>query len=131
MDSAKPHVSKKTQLSLLFRNTIFGGYGDSIDKNFQWVEEISKILQIRNVGFIQTYYYGSTPNLQIDYYRSDTDANVLSQASTGSTNGVFEYWDGSTWTSGLGTDTINIRRRFRPTAALPSGVNLYTRLKII
>lgn len=84
-----------------------------------------------NIGFIQCYYYGSVPNLQIDYYRSDTDANVLSQASTGSTNGVFEYWNGSTWVSGLGTDTIDIRRRFRPTAALPSGVNLYARLKVI
>lgn len=84
-----------------------------------------------NIGFIQTHYYGSVPNLQIDYYRSDTDANVLSQASTGSTNGVFEYWNGSTWTSGLGTDTIDIRRRFRPTASLPTGVNLYARLKVI
>ena len=84
-----------------------------------------------NIGFIQCCYYGSVPNLQIDYYRSDTDANVLSQASTGSTNGVFEYWDGSSWTSGLGTDTINIRRRFRPTASLPAGVNLYARLKVI
>lgn len=84
-----------------------------------------------NIGFLQTYYYGSVPNLQIDYYRADTDANVLSQASTSSTNGVFEYWDGSSWTSGLGTDTINIRRRFRPTASLPTGVNVYARLKVI
>jgi hypothetical protein len=83
------------------------------------------------VGFLQTCYYGSVPNLQIDYYRADTDANVLSQASTGSTNGVFEYWDGSSWTSGLGTDTINIRRRFRPTTFLPTGVNVYARLKVI
>jgi len=84
-----------------------------------------------NIGFIQCCYYGSVPNLQIDYYRADTDANVLSQASTSSTNGVFEYWNGSTWTAGLGTDTVDIRRRFRPTAALPSGVNLYARLKVI
>lgn len=83
------------------------------------------------VGFLQTHYYGSVPNLQIDYYRSDTDANVLSQASTGTTNGVFEYWNGLSWTSGLGTDTINIRRRFRPTASLPTGVNVYARLKVI
>jgi len=84
-----------------------------------------------NVGFLQTCYYGSVPDLQIDYYRADTDVNVLSQASTSSTNGVFEYWDGSSWTSGLGTDTINIRRRFRPTASLPTGVNVYARLKVI
>ena len=84
-----------------------------------------------NIGFIQCCYYGSVPNLQITYYRADTDANVLSQASTSSANGVFEYWNGSTWIAGLGTDTINIRRRFRPTAALPSGVNLYARLRVI
>ena len=83
------------------------------------------------VGFVQCCYYGSVPNLQIDYYRADTDANVLSQASTSSTNGVFEYWDGSAWTAGLGTDTIDIRRRFRPTASLPTGVNVYARVKVI
>jgi hypothetical protein len=84
-----------------------------------------------NIGFIQFLYYGSVPSLQIDYYRSDTDVNVLTQTSAGSTNGVFEYWNGSTWVAGLGTDTINIRRRFRPTAALPTGVNLYVRIKVI
>lgn len=83
------------------------------------------------IGFIQTHYYGSVPNLQIDYYRSDTDVNVLSQASTGTTNGTFEYWDGSAWTAGNGTDTVGLRRRFRPTASLPSGVNVYARLKVI
>jgi len=83
------------------------------------------------VGFIQTTYYGSVPHLQADYYRADTDVNVLSQASTGSTNGVFEYWDGSAWTAGLSTDTPGIRRRFRVTGSLPSGVNVYVRIKVI
>ena len=83
------------------------------------------------VGFLQNAYYGSVPDLQIDYYRSDTDANVLSQDSLGTTNGVFEYWDGSAWTAGLGTDIPGTRRRFRVTGSLPSGVNVYARIKVI
>lgn len=94
--------------------------------NFQDTNNISGI-----VGFIQCNYFGTVPSLQIDYYRADTDANVLSQASGDTTNGEFEYWNGSTWAAGLGTDTVNLRRRFRPTAALPSGVNLYTRLSLL
>jgi len=83
------------------------------------------------VGFVQMSYYGSVPNLQVDYYRSDTDANVLSQASTGTTNGAFEYWDGSSWTTGLNTDTPGLRRRFRVIGSLPTGVNVYARIKVI
>ena len=84
-----------------------------------------------DVGFIQNNYYGSVPDLQIDYYRSDTDANVLSQNSLGTTNGVFEYWDGSAWVAGLSSDTPGLRRRFRVTGSLPTGVNVYARIKII
>lgn len=84
------------------------------------------------VGFRQiATFTPSVPNLQIDYYRSDTDANVLSQASTGSSNGTFEYWNGSTWTSGLGPNTVGTRRRFVPSAGLPSNVYVYTKVSTI
>jgi hypothetical protein len=83
------------------------------------------------VGFIQKGTYGSVPNLQITYYRVDSDAAVLTQASTGSTNGVFEYWDGDSWEAGLGTDTNGIRRRFRPTTGILTGANVYCKLKTI
>lgn len=84
------------------------------------------------VGFRQIAAFSpDVPDLQIDYYRSDTDANVLSQASTGSANGAFEYWNGSTWAAGLGPNTIGTRRRFVPTAGLPSNVYVYTKVSTL
>jgi hypothetical protein len=83
------------------------------------------------VGFIQKGTYGSVPNLQISYYRTDTDELVLTQASTGSTYGTFEYWNGSIWTSGLGTDTNGLRRRFNPTIGVLTGINVYCKLKVV
>ncbi len=80
------------------------------------------------VGFTQITLNGSDFGLDINYFREDTDANVLTQSSAGSANGVFEYWNGSTWTAGVSTDTVGLRRRFRPTAGLPSGVNVYAKL---
>lgn len=80
-------------------------------------------------GFIQRALFSSAvPTHTIDIYRADTDALVLTQASSGSTNGVFEYWDGAGWTAGLSTDTLGTRRRFRATAGLPSGVQLYAKI---
>ena len=67
---------------------------------------------------------GSLTTHTINIYRTDTNALVLTQASTGTTNGTFEYWNGSTWVAGLSTDTLGTRRRFSPTGALPSGVPL-------
>jgi hypothetical protein len=83
------------------------------------------------VGFIQKTTYGSVPNLNISYYRTDTDELVLSQDSTGSSLGVFEYWNGSAWASGLDTDSIGKRRRFRPTTGILTGINVYCKLKTI
>jgi len=83
------------------------------------------------IGFIQKGTYGSVPNLQISYYRTDNDALVLTQASTGSTYGTFEYWNGSSWAAGLGTDTNGIRRRFVPSTGILTGVNVYCKLKTI
>lgn len=81
------------------------------------------------VGFIQATSFSVLPTvLQIDYYRSDTNANVLTQLSSSTTNGVFEYHNGSTWVAGIGTNTIGLRRRFRPTAGLPNGVAVYPKL---
>lgn len=66
----------------------------------------------------------------IDIYRSDTNALVLTQASTTTTNGTFEYFGTSTWVAGLGGDSIGTRRRFVPTGSLPSGVNLYATITV-
>lgn len=82
-------------------------------------------------AWIQAALFGASLTTHtINVYRADTNALVLTQASTGTTNGTFEYWTGSAWTAGLGTDTLNTRRRFVPTASLPSGVDLYATLTV-
>lgn len=82
-------------------------------------------------AWIQAALFGASLTTHtINIYRADTNALVLTQASTGTTNGTFEYWTGSAWAAGLGTDTIGTRRRFVPTGSLPSGVNLYAKISV-
>ena len=83
------------------------------------------------VGFIQKTSYGSVPDLQISYYRTDTDELLFTQSSLVSTYGAFEYWNGSAWAAGLDTDTVGKRRRFRPTTGILTGINVYCKLKVI
>jgi len=93
----------------------FGDF-DSINGTFAW---------------IQTVLFGGTPGTHtINIYRADTNALVLTQDSAGSANGTFENWDGSNWVSGIGSDTVGRRRRFVPTASLPSGVDLYATITV-
>jgi hypothetical protein len=66
----------------------------------------------------------------INIYRADTNALVLTQASTGTTNGTFEYWNGTAWTAGLGTDVVGTRRRFVPSGSLPGSVDLYAKIVV-
>jgi hypothetical protein len=82
------------------------------------------------IGFIQNYYYGSVPSLRIEYFDAATNTSVFSQNSTSSTNGTFEFWSGSNWVVGLGSDLINQRRRFVPSIALGFS-SYYVRLKTI
>lgn len=82
------------------------------------------------VGFIQNYYYGSVPNLRIDYFDAATNVNILTQTSVASTNGTFQFWNGSGWTLGIGSDLINQRRKFEPSIALGFS-SYYVRLKTI
>jgi len=82
-------------------------------------------------AWVQVALFGATPGVHtINVYRADTDALVLTQASSGTTNGTFEYWNGSAWDSGIGADTVGRRRRFVPTASLPSGVDLYATITV-
>jgi hypothetical protein len=84
---------------------------DTSNGTFAWVQFASDLL--------------STGLHTIYIYRADTNVLVLSQASSGTTNGDFEYWNGSSWVAGLGTNTIGTRRRFVPTASLPGSIDLY------
>jgi len=88
----------------------FGDFNTS-NGTFAWIQD--------------TLFGGSLTTHTINIYRADTNALVLTQASTGTTNGTFEYWNGSAWDSGLGSDSVGRRRRFVPTGSLPSGVDLY------
>lgn len=82
-------------------------------------------------AFIQSALFSAALTTHtINIYRADTNALVLTQASSGTTNGTFEYWNGSAWVSGLGTDVVGTRRRFVPTASLPSGIDLYATITV-
>lgn len=82
-------------------------------------------------AWVQSALFGAALTTHtIEVYRADTDALVLTQASTGTTNGAFEYWTGSAWVAGLGTNTVGTRRRFVPSGSLPGGVDLYAKVKV-
>jgi hypothetical protein len=82
-------------------------------------------------AWVQANLFGTSLGVHtINIYRADTNALVLTQASSGTTNGNFQFWDGSAWTNGLGTDVVGTRRRFVPTASLPSSVELYATVSV-
>lgn len=82
-------------------------------------------------AWVQATLFGTSIGTHtINIYRADTDALVLTQASTSTTNGTFEHWNGSSWTSGLGTDVVGTRRRFVPSGSLPGSVDLYAKITI-
>jgi hypothetical protein len=101
---------------------------DNLDPRLLWNFDDSD-KTTGTVGFIQKSLMSGVPYFAINYFRNDTDANVLSQNSNASpVNGVFEYWSGSAWVTGTGTDTVGLRRRFRPIVGLPSNVAVYPKL---
>ena len=82
-------------------------------------------------GWVQRSLFGGALRVHtINIYRADTNALVLTQASTGTTNGNFQVWNGSAWVAGLGSDVIGTKRRFVPTGSLPSGVDLIAEITV-
>ena len=82
-------------------------------------------------GWVQATLFGASLTTHtIEVYRADTNALVLTQASTGTTNGTFQFWNGTAWAAGLGSDAVGTRRRFVPTGSLPAGVELYARSRV-
>jgi hypothetical protein len=82
-------------------------------------------------GWVQRSLFGAALGVHtINIYRADTNALVLTQASSGTTNGTFEVWNGSAWVAGLGSDAIGTKRRFVPTGSLPSGVDLIAEITV-
>jgi hypothetical protein len=98
---------------------------DALPEEYQWNLGDSNTVD-GTFGFTQVSLFNDWPTVHtMRIYRSDNNTLALEQDSDSSTLGVFEYWNGSAWTSGLGSNTVNTRRRFRPTSSLPGGVNLY------
>jgi len=138
-------TSPSTSIQFMFEFQVIGNYGipgrilsvdmiyntqDTLPSHLQWSFSDSNNSD-GTIGFIQKTLYGSVPNLQIDYYRADTDVNLMTQTSTSTTNGTFQYWNGGSWAAGLGSDTIGQRRRFVPSSGLPSSTNVYAKIKVV
>lgn len=83
------------------------------------------------IGFVQSNLFNTSVGTHtISIYRSDTDALVMTQASSGTTaNGQFQYFSG-VWNSGVGSDVIGTRRRFVPSGSLPAGIDLYAKITV-
>lgn len=113
-----------TALALIYETA------DALPSQYRWNFSDSSATT-GTFAWIQTALFGGSPGLHtINIYRADTNALVLTQASSGSANGTFEFWNGASWVTGLSTDTLNTRRRFTPTASLPSGIDLYATLTV-
>ncbi len=103
---------------------------DALPSQYRWNFSDSSAAS-GTFAWIQSVLFGVSPTLHtINIYRADTNALVLTQDSSGSANGTFEYWNGSAWVAGLGTDTVGTRRRFVPTASLPASIDLYATITV-
>lgn len=102
---------------------------DSLPAQYRWnFSDFSAVTG--TFAWIQYSLFGTLGTHTIEIYRADTNALLLTQASTGNTNGDFQYWDGSTWVNGLGPNTVNTRRRFVPSASLPANIDLYAKITV-
>jgi len=102
---------------------------DSLPAQYRWnFSDFSAVTG--TFAWIQYALFGTLGTHTIEIYRADTNALLLTQASTGTTNGNFQYWDGSTWVNGLGPNTVNTRRRFVPSASLPANIDLYAKITV-
>jgi len=103
---------------------------DALPEEYQWNLGDSNVSD-GTFGFTQVSLFTLWPNTHtMRIYRSDNNTLALEQNSNSSTLGIFEYWDGDSWVAGLGSNSLGIRRRFRPTSSLPGGVDLYAILSV-
>ncbi|MCA3288250.1 MAG: hypothetical protein ING09_17040 [Roseomonas sp.] len=103
---------------------------DALPSQYDW--DFAESSQTNGTyGWVQRSLFGAAPGVHtINIYRADTNALVLTQASSGTTNGNFQYWNGSAWVAGLGSDAVGTKRRFVPTGSLPSGVDLIAEITV-
>jgi hypothetical protein len=94
---------------------IFTWFTRSIEPQFCWYQPTTD----GRVYWIQQETFGGpVPGLTIAYYVNPTNSLVFEQASSGSLNGVFEYFNGVAWVTGLGPDVLYTIRRFTPSVAI-------------
>jgi hypothetical protein len=112
-------------LSFIYENI------DGLPSQYRWNQSdfnlTNNTFAWRQVEIFGTY---TISGIKIDIYRADTNVLVLTQDSNSTTNGNFQYWNGTTWVNGLDGDIIGLRRRFVPTASLPS-TDLYAKISYI
>jgi len=103
---------------------------DALPSQYDW--DLAESSQTNGTyGWVQRSLFGGAPGVHtINIYRADTNALVLTQASSGTTNGNFQVWNGSAWVAGLGSDAVGTKRRFVPTGSLPSGVDLIAEITV-
>lgn len=116
--------SRILSLALLYETS------DSLPSQYRW--NVSDFNLTTGVfAWIQSSLFASLTTHTIEIYRADTNTLLLTQSSTGpTTNGIFEYWNGTSWVSGLGTNTTGTRRRFTPSASLPASIDLYAKILV-
>lgn len=116
--------ARVTSLALLYEDQ------DEIPPQYKW-NSADTVTSSGTHAWVQMSLFGSTPGVHtIEIFRADTNQLVLTQKSTGTENGNFQNWNGSSWVAGIGADTVGRRRRFVPTASLPANVDFYARLTV-
>jgi hypothetical protein len=103
---------------------------ESIASFYRWNVNDSNINN-GTFAWIQVDLYNSPHQYVIEVYRFQDDKLLLTQDSKGTSNGIFEYWNGEAWVTGLGNNIIGTRRRFVPTRLIPRDTNVYAKLLLI
>ena len=100
---------------------------DELPEQYRW-NFMDFDLSNGTVAWYQKSLFSELKEHEINIYRADSGALVLTQKSGSSIAGNFQYWNGSTWVNGLGSNVIGTRRRFVPNDQLPSTNKLRIRI---
>lgn len=103
---------------------------ESIASFYRWNVNDSNTIN-GTFSWTQVNLYSSPHYYVIEVYKFDDDMLLLSQDSNGTSNGIFEYWNGEAWVTGLGSNIVGTRRRFVPTRLIPKDTNVYAKLILI
>ena len=122
------NIIPQEKIQFMFEFKILGEYGVpariySLEISYETDEELPQGIEwnlndsnnaLGIIGFEQTALLSTYNGFKITFYNLDTDQQVFSASSTENTNGTFQYWNGSSWVSGIGLNILGTRRRFLP-----------------